>query len=171
VHQARAAVGAVGAQRAWWRWRHPAHGAKARGKALVYTAITRTVVPPRISRRVLWYPFHVGIILVVAVVVWLTWKPVGVVPRSAVGPPPGALACHVIRTDPGIDGRRDDGPHSGVLRGAVDACIIAAERLARCAPSRPRADVWYVSEGRGRRWRRTGLATWVKASVVALAVV
>jgi hypothetical protein len=73
------------------------------------------------------------------VVVWLTGAPVGVVPRCAVGPPPGALACQVIRTDP-RKGVRDDGPHSGILRGAVDACEIEAESLARCAPSRPRAD-------------------------------
>ena len=84
-------------------------------------------------------PVEVGTILSIDYVVWLAWIPVGVVPRSAVGPPPGALACQVIRTDP-RKGVRDDGPHSGVLRGAVDACEIAAERLARGAPSRPRAD-------------------------------
>jgi hypothetical protein len=32
----------------------------------------------------------------------------------------------------------------------VDACEIAAERLARGAESRPRADAWYVNEWRGR---------------------
>ena len=89
-------------------------------------------------------------ILVVPVVVWLTRPPVGVVPRCAVGPPPGALTYRISRTDPHIGDLRDDGPRSGVLRGAVDACEIAAERLARCSPSRPRADVWYVHEWRGR---------------------
>ena len=84
-------------------------------------------------------PIDEGTILIPASVVWFIRPPVGVVPRSAVGPPPGALACQVIRTDP-RKGVRDDGPHSGVLRGAVDACEIAAERLARGAPSRPRAD-------------------------------
>ena len=63
------------------------------------------------------------------------------VQSSAVGPPPGALTYSVSRADPreGV-GLSDDGPCSGVLRGAVDACEIAAERLARCSPSRPRAD-------------------------------
>ena len=91
-----------------------------------------------------------GTILIPASVVWLKRGPVGIVPRSAVGPPPGALAHRVSRTDPreGV-GLRDDGQHSGILRGAVDACEIAAESLARGAPSRPRADVWYVNEWRG----------------------
>jgi hypothetical protein len=117
-------------------------------------------------------PVEVGTILSIDYVVWLAWIPVGVVPRSAVGPPPGALAYRVSRADPRHRvGLWEDSPNSGVLRGAVDARVIAAKRLARCAPSRPGADVWYVSEGRGRRWRRTRLATLIKASVVALAVV
>ena len=111
-------------------------------------------------------PVEVGTILLAPTVVWLTRIPVGVVPRSAVGPPPGALAYRISRTDPHIGDLRDDGPRSGVLRGAVDACEIAAERLARGAPSRPGADVWDVSEGRGRRRRRER----TKATIVALAV-
>ena len=78
--------------------------------------------------------------ILIAIVVWLTRPPVGVVPRSAVGPPPGALAYQVICTEPRPGVLRDYSPHSGILRGAVDACEIAAERLARCAPSRPRLD-------------------------------
>ena len=95
-----------------------------------------------------------GTILIAPRVVWLTRPPVGVVPRSAVGPPPGSLAYQVIRAEPRPGVSRDYSPHSGVLRGAVDACEIAAERLARCAPSRPRLDSRYVNEWRGRRWRR-----------------
>jgi hypothetical protein len=89
-----------------------------------------------------------GTILPAIMFVWLTRGPVGVVPRSDVGPPPGALAYSVSRADPRSGGLRDDGQHSGVLRGAVDACEIAAESLARCAPSHPRADGWYVNERR-----------------------
>jgi len=112
-------------------------------------------------------PVEVGTILIPASVVWLTRKPVGVVPRSAVGPHPGALACRVSRTDPRHRvGLWEDSPNSGVLLGAVDACVIAAERLARGAPSRPGADVWYVSEGRGR-WPRRRTNT----TVIALAIV
>jgi len=86
------------------------------------------------------YRICLDTILVAEVVVWLTRGPVGVVPRSAVGPPPGALAYRVSRTDPGSGGLRDDGPHSGILRGAVDASKIAAESPARGAPSRPSAE-------------------------------
>ena len=81
-----------------------------------------------------------GTILIPAFVVWLTRGPVRVVPRSAVGPPPGALAYSVSRADPRSGGLRDDGQHSGILRGAVDACEIAAESLARGAVSHPRLD-------------------------------
>ena len=84
--------------------------------------------------------------ILVALVVGLTRVPAGVVPRSAIGPPPGALAHRISRTDPGGGGVRDDGPHSVVLRGTVYACEITAERLARCTPSRPRADGWHVGQ-------------------------
>ena len=117
----------------------PAHGAKTSIK----TPRTMLIVPGWIFRICL------DTILVAKVVVWLTRVPVGVVPWSAVGPPPGALAYRISRTDPGSGGLRDDGPHSLILRGAVDACEITAERLARCAPSRPRAEGWYVNEWRG----------------------
>ena len=106
-----------------------AHGARIRNK-------TFPIIPGPIR-------IHEGTILLAPIVVWLTRGPVGVVPWSAVGPPPGALAYRISRADPWIGGGlRDDGPHSGVLRGAVDACEIAAERLARCSPSRPRAEGW-----------------------------